>query len=68
MTVWELRPTWKRVLSVQKKLTAVARHMSSLPRPEEIESVLSAGELPTLRYAVNEGPAAYGAGADEILF
>lgn len=68
MTVWELRATWKQALSAQKKLVVVTRHMAALPRPEEIESALFAGELPALRYAVNEGPAAYGADADEIFF
>ena len=68
VTVWELRTTWKQALSVQKKLAMITRHMAAQPRPEEIESALSAGELPVLRYAVNEGPAAYVADADEIFF
>ncbi|MBI2354210.1 MAG: DNA methylase [Deltaproteobacteria bacterium] len=68
MTVWELRASWNPALSAQQKLAAMCRHMIALPRPEEIETALSAADLPALRYAVNEGPAAYGVGADEISF
>jgi adenine-specific DNA methylase len=68
VTVWKLRTTWKQALSAQKKLVAVTRYLVSLPRTEEIESALSAEELPVLRFAVNEGSAAYRADADEILF
>ena len=68
MTVWELRTTWKPALSAQRKLAAVTRQLVLLPRPEEIESALSAGELPAVRHAVNEGTVAYEARADEISF
>jgi putative DNA methylase len=68
MTVWELRTGWKPALSPKRKLAAVAHHLASLPRPEEIEAALSAGDLPAIRYAVNEGPAAYEAEGDEISF
>jgi hypothetical protein len=68
MTVWELRTGWKPALSPKRKLAAVAHHLASLPRPEEIEAALSAEELPAFRYAVNEDPAIYKADEDEISF
>ncbi len=68
MTVWELRAGWNPALSVKRKLAAVAHYLATLPRPEEIETALSVEELPALRYAVHEGPAAYDVEDDEIIF
>ncbi|HEX9080609.1 MAG TPA: hypothetical protein VF795_13520 [Desulfuromonadaceae bacterium] len=68
MVVWELRKTWKPALAAHGKLAAIDRHVASLPRPEEIESALSAGELPALRYTVNEEAVTYDAGSDDISF
>lgn len=68
MTVWELRTGWNPALPAKRKLSAVAHHMATLPRPEEIEAALSSEDLPALRYAVNEGTADYGTDVDEIIF
>lgn len=68
MTVWELRLSWILALPAQQKLVAVADYMDSLPMLKEIEAEFLEVEFPTVRYAVNEGPATYVTGADEILF
>jgi hypothetical protein len=68
MTVWSLRTTWDIDLSVQRKLEVVAHHLASLPRLEALEVAVSAGKMPAVRYAINEGPVVYDAGTDEISF
>ena len=68
MTVWELRRKWSSARSVHQKLSAVAHHMTSLPQFEKVETLIYEKELTTVRYAVNEGPATYQDGADEISF
>ncbi len=68
MTVWNLRATWKPVLTAQQKLATVTRYIASLPLPEEIGTALSVGELPAFRFAVNEGSVIYETEGDEISF
>jgi len=68
MTIWELRTGWTPSLSAHWKLATVAKHLTALPLLEEIEAEFSAGDLPAVHYAVNEGLTAYWAGADEIIF
>lgn len=68
MTVWNLRTTWDIGLSVQRKLEVVAHRLASLPQLEAIETAVSAGEMPAVRYAINDGPAVYEAGTDEVYF
>jgi adenine-specific DNA methylase len=68
IVVWNLRTTWDSTLSAQRKLEAVGRYLSMLPQPEEVETAIFAVKLPEVRYIVNEGPATYEAGNDEISF
>ena len=68
MTVWVLRTGWNPALSPKLKLAAIAHHLATLPCPEEIEAKLSFEELPTKRYAVNEGPVDYVVAGDDISF
>lgn len=68
MTVWNLRTGWNKSLSAHLKLQAITKHLATLPQPVEIEAALSIGKLPAMRYAVHEGPSAYEAEADEIIF
>ncbi len=68
MAVWELRKDWDLALSASKKLAAVTRHLSTLPRPEGIEAALSSGDLQEVRHAISEAPANYAVASDEIFF
>lgn len=51
MSIWNLRHTWDANLSAQKKLILLARHVASLPQPEEVESAVSIEEFPAFRLA-----------------
>ena len=68
MAIWNLRKEWNSTLPVKPKLVLVAGQMPSLPRTEEVESVLANREYSTLRLAVNEGCIGYGQESDECLY
>lgn len=68
MTVWMLRTAWNPALLPKQKLAAIAHHLATLPRPEEIEAALNLEELPIKHYAVHEGPVAYEVVGDDISF
>jgi putative DNA methylase len=66
MVIWNLRGNWDANLPALKKLSAIARDMALLPRPEEVETAISIEEFPALRLAVNEDFVDYGTYSDEI--
>jgi putative DNA methylase len=68
MTVWQRRETWDHALSARQKLMTVASHLAQLPHLDEVEALVSGGKLPLVRYAVQESPASYSTGADEICY
>lgn len=68
MTVWQLRTVWNHALPARQKLTTVAYHLSKLPQLDEIETMVSGREVQLMRFAVQENPASYAAGTDEISF
>jgi putative DNA methylase len=68
MAIWNLRRDWDVNQPALKKLSAVARHVSSLTRPEEVEAAISVEEFPAVRLAVNEDFVDYGAESEELYF
>jgi len=69
MTIWHLRATWDGSRSAKRKLTTVSEYLARLPQPGEIEARLTVEvESPKARCAVNEPPAAYAAGTEDIAF
>lgn len=66
MSTWNLRNAWDATLSAQGKLTAIARHVASLPHAESVESALQVEEYPALRLAVHEEGCDYA--DDDICF
>lgn len=68
MAVWGLHGVWEREEPVKRKLAMLDRHLSTLPRPEEVEAAISIEEFPVLRYAVGEEINLYDAGDEEIVF
>ncbi|HJZ13574.1 MAG TPA: hypothetical protein VJ521_15580, partial [Acidobacteriota bacterium] len=67
MAIWNLRRDWDANQPALKKLSAMAHHMSSSTRPEEIEAAISIQEFPVLRLAVNEDFVDYGAESKDAI-
>lgn len=71
LTVWHLRPTWNRDLSIAEKLTTVAKNLQDNGGFQAIEQCLgdALSYAPRLQHAiVREDQVPYGASDDDISF